>query len=79
MMFWVSAHSTGSHLFHWALSHVGWDVAKESGQCLSSMKLTLEKTTEGRGLDNLSMSKGRDGSSISNEKEILLHFYSARF
>lgn len=43
------------------------------------MKLTLEKTTEGRGLDNLSMSKGRDGNSISNEKEILLHFYSARF
>lgn len=75
----AGAHSIGSHLFHWALSHVGRHVAKKSGLCFSSMELTLEKTTEGRGLNNLPMTKGRDGNSISNEREVPLHFYNAQF
>lgn len=75
----AGAHPTGSYSFHWALSHAGRDVAKESGQSLSSMKLTLEKSTEGRRLGNLPMTKGRDGHSISNEKEVLVHFCGACF
>lgn len=48
------------------------------GMC-QRMELTLEKTTEGRGLDNFPMTKGRDGNSISNEREVPRHFYNAQF
>ena len=87
MMFWGSApegragtHPVRAHLFHWALqhlSHSGRDVAKEGGQCLASMKLTLEKTTEERCLVSHPMTKGRDGN--FKEREILLHSYKAHF
>lgn len=80
---YLPQNSLPSHVYKYKPPAPNWSqmmlLAKESGQCLSSMKLTLEKITERRGLDNLPMIKERDGNSISNERGVLLHFYSAHF
>lgn len=47
---------------------------------MTNLKLTVEKTTEGRCLDSgLPMTKGRDENSMFKDREVLLHSYNAQF